>query len=96
MQPGGARALVLDVGANFGYFALGAAAAGCRVIAWEPIQLFRAFLHHGIALNHLTHLIRVRFRMCPSCRVCPSCRAAPSPLVGGRGFGGASAALIAS
>ena len=60
VQPGGGRGLVLDIGANFGYFALGAAAAGCRVIAWEPIELFRAFLHHGIALNNLTHLIRVR------------------------------------
>ena len=63
---------MLDVGANFGYFALGAAAAGCRVIAWEPIELFRAFLHHGIALNNLTHLIRVRL----------SCRAAPLSRVG--------------
>ena len=29
------------------------------VIAWEPIELFRAFLHYGAALNNLTHLILV-------------------------------------
>ncbi len=40
-RPGGARALVLDVGANFGYFALMAAMYGCRVIAWEPVETFR-------------------------------------------------------
>ncbi|KAG1670446.1 hypothetical protein FOA52_010182 [Chlamydomonas sp. UWO 241] len=57
---GGARELVLDVGANFGVFALYAAAEGCRVIAWEPVDTFRAFLHHGIALNNLTHLVTVR------------------------------------
>jgi len=56
------RALVLDVGANFGYFALYAAMYGCRVIAWEPVELFRAFLHHGIALNNVSHLVQVRNR----------------------------------
>ena len=29
-RPDGGRNLVLDVGANFGYFALGAASYGCR------------------------------------------------------------------
>ncbi|GAX82272.1 hypothetical protein CEUSTIGMA_g9701.t1 [Chlamydomonas eustigma] len=56
----GSRGLVLDVGANFGYFTLMAAMYGCRVIAWEPVPLFRAYLHHGIALNNLTHLVTLR------------------------------------
>ena len=39
--------LVLDVGANLGYYALYAARIGCRVVAWEPIPLFQAFLRVG-------------------------------------------------
>eukprot|EP00798_Chlamydomonas_sp_ICE-L_P025661 gene25661-11326_t len=58
--PGGQPAVVLDVGANLGYFALYAAKMGCRVIAWEPVELFRAYLAHGIAVNNLTHLVEVR------------------------------------
>ena len=33
----------------------------CRVIAWEPVPQFRAFLEYGIALNNLTHLITIRW-----------------------------------
>mmetsp|Transcript_5374 Transcript_5374/g.11801 ORF Transcript_5374/g.11801 Transcript_5374/m.11801 type:complete len:538 (+) Transcript_5374:196-1809(+) len=56
----GRRGLVLDVGANFGYFSLYAAAMGCRVIAWEPVPKFRAFFEWGIAMNKVGHLIDVR------------------------------------
>ena len=43
--------LVLDVGANFGYYSLYAAALGCRAIAWEPVPRFRSFLTAGLLLN---------------------------------------------
>ena len=52
--------LMLDVGSNFGWFALYAATMGCRVVAWEPVPVFRAFLELGAQLNNLTHLIHVR------------------------------------
>ena len=32
----------------------------CRVIAWEPVPHFRAFLEYAIALNNLTAVIEVR------------------------------------
>lgn len=50
---------VLDVGANFGYFTLYAARYGCRVIAYEPVKLFRAYLLWGISINDLSHLVTV-------------------------------------
>ncbi|EFJ49709.1 hypothetical protein VOLCADRAFT_89700 [Volvox carteri f. nagariensis] len=44
-QGGGRRRrLVLDVGANFGYYTVQAALYGCRVVAFEPVRKFRAFL----------------------------------------------------
>jgi hypothetical protein len=52
--------LVLDVGANFGYYALFAAALGCHVLAWEPVPTFRAFLALGAALNNATDRLHVR------------------------------------
>ena len=52
--------LMLDVGANFGYYSLLAAKMGCRVIAWEPIPVFRAFVQAGLRLNNLTHRVHVR------------------------------------
>ena len=52
--------LVIDVGANFGYYSLYAASLGCRVIAWEPVPVFRAFLRIGVALNNLSHRVEVR------------------------------------
>ena len=55
-----AGGLMLDVGSNFGWFALYAAAMGCRVVAWEPVPVFRAFLELGIQLNNFGHLIHVR------------------------------------
>ena len=32
----------------------------CRVIAWEPVPHFRAFLEYALALNNLTTLVEVR------------------------------------
>merc|ERR1719393_1140510 len=55
-----AGGLMLDVGANFGYYSLLAAKMGCRVIAWEPVPVFRAFVHAAARLNNLTHRIHVR------------------------------------
>lgn len=52
--------LVLDVGANFGYYSLFAAKLGCRVLAFEPVPAFRAFLELGLALNNLSHRVHVR------------------------------------
>jgi len=52
--------LVLDGGANFGYYALLAAKHGCRVVAWEPVPAFRAFLRAAAALNNLSHMLHVR------------------------------------
>ena len=52
--------LVLDVGSNYGYYALFAAKMGCRVIAWEPVPQFRAFLSLGAQLNNVSHLIHIR------------------------------------
>ena len=31
-----------------------------RVISWEPVELFRAYLHYGIAINNWTDLVSVR------------------------------------
>ncbi|KAJ9534904.1 hypothetical protein QJQ45_029540 [Haematococcus lacustris] len=56
----GQRALVLDVGANFGYFAVYAALHGCRVVAWEPVRRFRAFIEQNLQLNRVAHLVEVR------------------------------------
>jgi tRNA G37 N-methylase Trm5 len=52
--------LMLDVGANFGYYSFYAAKMGCRVVAWEPIPIFRAFVEAGLALNNLTHRVHLR------------------------------------
>ncbi|KAG2452620.1 hypothetical protein HYH02_002857 [Chlamydomonas schloesseri] len=45
--------LFVDVGANFGWFTLMAARLGCRVVAYEPVPLFRAFLTFALHLNGL-------------------------------------------
>ena len=52
--------LVLDVGANFGWYALYAATLGCRVVAWEPVPAFRAMLQLGAALNNVSHRVHIR------------------------------------
>ena len=51
---------MLDVGSNFGYYALLAAKMGCRVLAWEPVPVFRAFIELAAQLNNVSHLIHVR------------------------------------
>ena len=33
---------------------------GCRVLAWEPVSLYRAYLLWALAANNLTHLVEVR------------------------------------
>ena len=90
------RQLVVDVGANFGYYSLYAAAHGCRsavalialltlyrmhmpgtptmhaegtqqpypcccrVVAWEPVPQFRAFLEYGLQLNNFHMRVAAR------------------------------------
>ncbi|EFJ40215.1 hypothetical protein VOLCADRAFT_100006 [Volvox carteri f. nagariensis] len=60
VKPDGGRALFVDVGANFGWFALLAARLGCRVIAYEPVPLFRSFFEFSVLLNDLSDLIDIR------------------------------------
>ncbi len=55
----GTRGLVVDVGGNFGWYSLFAAAMGCRVVAWEPVPHFRDFFLYAVALNGFQHLIQV-------------------------------------
>ena len=52
--------LMLDVGANFGYYSLLAAKLGCRVVAWEPVPVFRAFVEAAAQINNLTDRIHLR------------------------------------
>ena len=65
-RPDGSRGLVLDVGGNFGWYSLYAASMGCRVIAWEPVPMFRDFFKYGVAINGFGHLIQVRPRQASS------------------------------
>ena len=43
--------IVLDIGSHFGYYALLAASVGCKVIAAEPVPLFRSILNMNLNLN---------------------------------------------
>ena len=52
--------LMLDVGANFGYYSFLAAKMGCRVVAWEPVPAFRSFVAAALRLNNLTHRVHLR------------------------------------
>jgi FkbM family methyltransferase len=61
--PGGERRLVVDVGANFGYYSLLAASMGCRVVAWEPVPFFAAYFKYGLLRNNLTNLVELRERI---------------------------------
>lgn len=54
------RGLLADVGANFGWFSVFAATLGCRVVAWEPVPRFRAFLEYSLARNGVTDRVEVR------------------------------------
>jgi len=58
----GRSPLVLDVGANFGWYSILAASLGCDVIAWEPVPHFRSFFELAIAINGLQRKIQVRHR----------------------------------
>ena len=46
--------LMLDIGSNFGYYAILAAKLGCRVLAWEPVPVFRAFIELAAQLNNVS------------------------------------------
>mmetsp|Transcript_16173 Transcript_16173/g.45066 ORF Transcript_16173/g.45066 Transcript_16173/m.45066 type:complete len:648 (-) Transcript_16173:208-2151(-) len=52
--------VVADVGGNFGWYTVLAASLGCRVVTWEPVPRFRAFLLYNILVNGLGHLVEVR------------------------------------
>ncbi|GIL74023.1 hypothetical protein Vretimale_5047 [Volvox reticuliferus] len=57
---GARRRLVLDVGANFGYYTVQAALYGCRVVAFEPVRKFRAFLEwsiHAAGVAERVHVV---------------------------------------
>jgi len=51
--------VVFDVGACLGIYAIPAALAGARVVAFEPDPSFRAALRDNVELNGLTGLIRI-------------------------------------
>ena len=50
--------LVIDVGANLGYYALYSARLGCKVTAWEPVPVFAAMVEASAALNNLSLTLR--------------------------------------
>lgn len=52
--------LVLDAGANMGYFSLAAAACGCAAIAYEPHAMCQKFIGASIALNKYGHAVQRR------------------------------------
>ena len=43
--------LVVDVGANFGWYTLYSLALGCRTLSFEPVLMWREVLRLGVALN---------------------------------------------
>ena len=53
------RGLVVDVGANFGYFSLLAARLGCSVVAVEPLPPLAAVLRRNVALNRVGDRVHV-------------------------------------
>ena len=62
----GERGLVLDIGANFGYYTFMSAAMGCRVVAWEPVPKFSAFLRYGLLRNLFVNSVEHRERVVSS------------------------------
>lgn len=56
----GKTPLVLDAGANMGYFSLAAAACGCAAIAYEPNEKCQDFIGASIALNDFDSVVRQR------------------------------------
>jgi FkbM family methyltransferase len=59
VQSDGSKALFVDVGGNFGWFSILAASMGCRVIVFEPVPHFRAFLEYNVLRNDLQHLVDI-------------------------------------
>ena len=43
--------IVLDIGSHFGYYALLAGSVGCKVVAAEPVPLFRSVLELNLKVN---------------------------------------------
>ncbi|KAG1672228.1 hypothetical protein FOA52_002929 [Chlamydomonas sp. UWO 241] len=76
VKPDGSRSLFADMGANFGWFLLLAAAMGCRhtlgtcgevstswsagCLRFEPVSHIRAFIEYSIDLNNLSGSVDVR------------------------------------
>lgn len=60
LEPCQRNELMLDIGANFGYYSLLAAVMGCHVIAWEPVPAFRAMLELASKLNNVSDRINIR------------------------------------
>mmetsp|Transcript_5720 Transcript_5720/g.12635 ORF Transcript_5720/g.12635 Transcript_5720/m.12635 type:complete len:565 (+) Transcript_5720:140-1834(+) len=56
----GTRSLFVDVGSNFGWFSLVAAAMGCRALAFEPVPHFHAFLEYSVHVNGYAKLVDMR------------------------------------
>jgi FkbM family methyltransferase len=55
--------LVLDVGANFGYYSLMAASMGCNVVAWEPVPNYASFFKYALIRNHFLSKVQLRQRI---------------------------------
>lgn len=56
-------ALVLDIGANEGFYSMMSAAYGCRVLSFEPQPLCVALLSQAIAHNNFRHPVKVMNRV---------------------------------
>jgi FkbM family methyltransferase len=55
----GLAPLVVDVGANLGYFTNFAAALGCRVYSFEPLPLINRMLKTSVALNGFQNQVKL-------------------------------------
>ena len=61
--------LVVDVGANVGYFTLLSLALGCRVTAFEPQQHIVPLMKSSLALNHPSFARRATWLPCAAASV---------------------------
>jgi FkbM family methyltransferase len=48
---------MVDVGGNLGYYAILAAAHGCRVKTFEPVPSYYAYLRYNVEINGFQDLI---------------------------------------